>query len=272
MKVINTVEEFRSLNIEESIGFVPTMGALHSAHMSLIERSTKENKQTVVSIFVNPTQFNDPKDLEVYPRPLQDDLDKCEQAGVDFVFIPDVNTMYFDDEVLLETPEFLGNILEGACRPGHFNGVLRVVLKLFNIIRANKVYFGRKDAQQLAVISKMVNDLFIDVEIVPCELIRETDGLAMSSRNTLLSSDERQTALYLSRSLFKAKELIDTGEKNIDEIKQVMNKILFETTKIEYISIISRDFKEIDMVIPDKTIILIAAFVGKTRLIDNILV
>lgn len=272
MKTITTIEEFRALNIALSLGFVPTMGALHSAHMSLVERSIKENDQTVVSIFVNPTQFNDPKDLAVYPRPLQDDINKCEKAGVDYVFIPDVNSMYFEDETLLETPNFLGNILEGACRPGHFNGVIRVVLKLFNIVKADRVYLGRKDAQQLAVISKMVNDLFIDIEIVSCDLVRESDGLAMSSRNVLLSSAERNTALALYQSLFNAKELINSGKNDIDEIKNVMENTLSKTTKLEYVAILSRDFKEIEEVVINNTIILVAAFVGKTRLIDNMLV
>ena len=203
MKIIKTIEEMRALKITSNLGFVPTMGALHAAHLSLVSQSIKDNELTVVSIFVNPTQFNDPKDLAVYPKPMQNDIKLCENAGVDYLFMPDTKTMYFDDEVLLETPKGLGNILEGACRPGHFNGVLRVVLKLLNIVRPNKLYLGQKDAQQLAVITKMVNDFFIDVEVVPCELIRHQDGLAMSSRNALLSADERQRALSLSKALFK---------------------------------------------------------------------
>ena len=271
MKIIDTIEAFRALNINASLGFVPTMGALHSAHLTLIERSVKENEHTVVSIFVNPTQFNDPHDLDVYPKPLEDDIQKCEDAGADFVFIPEIETMYFDDEILVETPKGIGEILEGACRPGHFNGVLRVVLKLLNIVKPNKLYLGQKDAQQLAIITKMVKDFFIDVEVVPCELIREENGLAMSSRNTLLSADERQKAVLLSKALFSAKRLVEEGEENIDVIIKNMVNILSGTSNIEYVEILARDFSAIEKLEIDNTIILVAAMVGKTRLIDNIL-
>ena len=271
MKIINTIEAFRTLNIKASLGFVPTMGALHSAHLTLIERSVEENERTVVSIFVNPTQFNDPRDLDVYPKPLEDDIRKCENAGADYVFIPKIKTMYFDDEVLVEAPKGIGDILEGACRPGHFNGVLRVVLKLLNIVKPDKLYLGQKDAQQLAIITKMVKDFFIDVDVVPCELIREDNGLAMSSRNTLLSSDERQKALLLSKALFSAKNLVEEGERNLDTIKKNMINILSGTSKIEYVEILARDFSAIEKLEIDNAIILVAAMVGKTRLIDNIL-
>jgi pantoate--beta-alanine ligase len=247
------------------------MGALHSAHLTLIERSVEENERTVVSIFVNPTQFNDPRDLDVYPKPLEDDIRKCENAGADYVFIPKIKTMYFDNEVLVEAPKGIGDILEGACRPGHFNGVLRVVLKLLNIVKPDKLYLGQKDAQQLAIITKMVKDFFIDVDVVPCELIREDNGLAMSSRNTLLSSDERQKALLLSKALFSAKNLVDDGERNLETIKKNMTNILSGTSKIEYVEILARDFSAIEKLEIDNAIILVAAMVGKTRLIDNIL-
>ena len=270
MKIIKTIEEMRALKITSNLGFVPTMGALHAAHLSLVSQSIDDNELTVVSIFVNPTQFNDPKDLAVYPKPMQEDIKLCENAGVDYLFMPDTKTMYFDDEVLLETPKGLGNILEGACRPGHFNGVLRVVLKLLNIVQPNKLYLGQKDAQQLAVITKMVNDFFIDVEVVPCELIRHQDGLAMSSRNALLSADERQRALSLSKALFKAVELVEQGVDNISTIKTAMQVILAEPTELEYVEILARNFTEIDKVDIDNSIILIAAMVGNTRLIDNI--
>jgi pantoate--beta-alanine ligase len=271
MKIINTIEAFRTLNIKASLGFVPTMGALHSAHLTLIERSVEENERTVVSIFVNPTQFNDLRDLDVYPKPLEDDIRKCENAGADYVFIPKIKTMYFDNEVLVEAPKGIGDILEGACRPGHFNGVLRVVLKLLNIVKPDKLYLGQKDAQQLAIITKMVKDFFIDVDVVPCELIREDNGLAMSSRNTLLSSDERQKALLLSKALFSAKNLVDDGERNLETIKKNMTNILSGTSKIEYVEILARDFSAIEKLEIDNAIILVAAMVGKTRLIDNIL-
>ena len=271
MKIIETIEAFRALNINASLGFVPTMGALHSAHLTLMKRSVEENELTVVSIFVNPTQFNDPGDLDVYPKPLEDDIRKCKNAGVDYLFIPEIETMYFDDEVLIETPKGLGDILEGACRPGHFNGVLRVVLKLLNIVKPDKLYLGQKDAQQLAIITKMVKDFFIDVEVVPCELVREESGLAMSSRNVLLSWVEKQNALSLSEALFSAKRLVEEGEDNLDAIKKNMMNILSGTSKIEYVEILARDFSVIEKVELDNTIILVAAMVGKTRLIDNVL-
>ena len=271
MEIINTIEVFRTLNISARLGFVPTMGALHSAHLTLIERSVKENECTAVSIFVNPAQFNDPRDLDVYPKPLEEDIRKCENAGADYLFIPKIETMYFDDEVLIETPKGLGDILEGACRPGHFNGVLRVVLKLLNIVKPNKLYLGQKEAQQLAIITKMVKDFFVDVEVVSCELIREENGLAMSSRNVLLSSDERQNALSLSKALFSAKRQVKEGEDNLDAIKKNMMNILSGTSKIEYVEILARDFSAIEKVELGNTIILVAAMVGKTRLIDNIL-
>ena len=271
MKIIDTIEAFRALNISAGLGFVPTMGALHSAHVSLIKRSVEENECTAVSIFVNPTQFNDPRDLDVYPKPLEEDIRKCENAGADYVFIPNIETMYFDNEVLVETPKGLGDILEGACRPGHFNGVLRVVLKLLNIVKPNRLYLGQKDAQQLAVITKMVKDFFIDVDVVPCELIREANGLAMSSRNTLLSAVERQKALLLSKALFSAKHQLEKGDDNLDSIKKNMINILSDTTKIEYVEILARDFSAIEKVEIGNTIILVATMVGKTRLIDNIL-
>jgi len=271
MKIIDTIEAFRALNINASLGFVPTMGALHSAHLTLIKRSVEENELTAVSIFVNPTQFNDPRDLDVYPKPLEEDIRKCKNAGADYVFIPEIEMMYFYDEVLVETPKGLGDILEGACRPGHFNGVLRVVLKLLNIVKPKKLYLGQKDAQQLAIISKMVKDFFIDVEVVPCELIREESGLAMSSRNVLLSSDERLKALLLSKALFSARSLVGAGEDNLDAIKKNMVNILSGTSKIEYVEILARDFSTIEKVEIGNTIILVAAMVGKTRLIDNIL-
>jgi len=272
MKIINSVAEFRALKLSSQGGFVPTMGALHAAHLSLIARSVQENKFTTVSIFVNPTQFNDPNDLLDYPKPLDEDLQKCQDAGVDYVFLPENNSMYFDDEVLLETPKVLGNILEGACRPGHFNGVLRVVLKLINIVQPARLYLGQKDAQQLAVITKMVKDFFINVDIIPCELIRHDNGLAMSSRNTLLSDEERVRALALSKALFNAVDLIEQGTHNLDALKQRMKDILLPVTDIEYVEILARDFSIIDKLELNNSIILLAAKVGKVRLIDNILI
>lgn len=272
MQIIKSIREFRALKITSPLGFVPTMGALHAAHLTLIKQSISNNTVTVVSIFVNPTQFNDPSDLKNYPTPTEKDITQCEQSGVDYLFMPDINTMYFDNEVLLETPNGLGNILEGACRSGHFNGVLRVVLKLLNIIKPTHLYLGQKDAQQLAIINKMVTDFFIDVTVVPCPLIRHNDGLAMSSRNTLLSANERIMALSLSKALFNAEQLIQHGEDNCLSLKQSMLTILAKTTDVEYVEILARDFSPIDQIKQGYSIILVAAKVGKIRLIDNILV
>jgi pantoate--beta-alanine ligase len=271
MEVIKTVEEFRARVNRRSVGFVPTMGALHAAHVSLMERSIRENETTVVSIFVNPTQFNDPSDLERYPRPIQQDLDICRQAGVDVVFNPASDTMYDHEEVDIKAPVSLNSILEGACRPGHFDGVLRIVLKLLNIVKPSRLYLGRKDAQQLALIEKMVRDFFIDVEICPCELIREKDGLAMSSRNALLSGTERTSALCLSRALAEASRLVDAGERDVEVLKLAMSNFLSPATKVEYVEIRRRDFSLIPEVELGNSIGLIAAFFGKTRLIDNTL-
>lgn len=271
MKIITTARDFRDLKLSTPIGFVPTMGALHAAHLSLIGRAVSENAVSVVSIFVNPTQFNDQRDFDVYPRPLEADLRKCEDAKVDFAFVPIADDLYFDDEVLLATPEMLGSILEGACRPGHFDGVLRVVLKLINIVSPTKMYLGQKDAQQLAIISKMVNDLFVNVEIVPCELIRESDGLAMSSRNALLSTDERVTALSLSKAVRYVEELCKHGERDVAVLQAAMIDAMMNVTKIEYAEIRRRDFSVTNVLDPGNSIALVAAFVGKTRLIDNML-
>ena len=272
MKIIESIEEFRALKITASLGFVPTMGALHSAHLSLVNRSIKENDVTVVSIYVNPTQFNDANDLKIYPKPIAEDIKLCEGAGVDYVFIPDSQSMYFDDEVLIETPKGLGEILEGACRPGHFNGVLRVVLKLLNIVKPTKLYLGQKDAQQLAIITKMVNDFFLDVQVVPCELIRHDDGLAMSSRNALLSADDRVKALALSKALFAAVEMVDQGLNDLNTIKKAMLAILSDVTSVEYVEILARDLSDISEIEANNSIILVAVVVGKTRLIDNVLI
>ncbi len=210
MKVINTInelkKELKSFK-DKSIGFAPTMGALHDGHISLFKRAKSENDIVIVSIFVNPTQFLAGEDLDKYPRTIEQDLNRCELEGVDIVFMPEISTMYEKDEVLIKAPALRSYTLEGERRPGHFDGVLQVVLKLFNIVKPTNAYFGKKDAQQLSLITTMVKNLFLDINIVPCEIIRETDGLALSSRNVYLNDEQRQKALNISKSLFKAKEL-----------------------------------------------------------------
>ncbi|ADR34913.1 pantothenate synthetase [Sulfuricurvum kujiense DSM 16994] len=252
-----------------SVGFVPTMGALHIGHRTLIDAARKGNDTVVVSIFVNPTQFLPGEDLSKYPRREEADFKICSLSGIDILFYPDVNAMYGDDEVRITAPDVRGFILEGASRPGHFDGVLTVVMKLFNIVRPTRAYFGKKDAQQLAMIIQMVNNFFMDVEIVPMETVRESDGLALSSRNVYLSPSERQEALKLSAALKSATKMVMQGNLSSSDIKTNMESIL-SPLDVEYVAIVNRAFESIEKVVLGNTIILVAARVGTTRLIDNV--
>ncbi len=253
----------------KKIGFVPTMGALHNGHISLIKKSVSENDITIVSIFVNPTQFLEGEDLNKYPKKLAADKKICQIAGVDGLFLPTEEEIYFNDECEIIAPKKTGYILEGYHRPNHFNGVLRVVLKLLNITKANNAYFGKKDAQQLYLVKKMVQNFFIKTNIVECDIIRDSDGLALSSRNTYLTTQEREKAVNLSKSLKKATKLIISGERDCNIIKQNMMELL-KDIKIDYIEIVDRNFKKLEKIEAKNTIILIAGFVGTTRLIDNL--
>jgi pantoate--beta-alanine ligase len=259
--------ELKSLN--KSIGFIPTMGALHGGHKSLFQRAKSENEVVVVSIFVNPTQFLEGEDLDKYPR--RDEADKkiCEIAKVDYLFMPKASDIYGADEVSLNAPSVRGYILEGSSRPGHFSGVLTVVNKLFNIVKPTNAYFGRKDAQQLFLIKEMVKNLFIDVNVVGVDTVRENDGLALSSRNIYLSADERKEALKIAQSLKIASELIIQSVLNSNMIKSKMREIL-APLHVEHIAIIDRDFNAIERIEKGNTIILVEAVVGTTRLLDNI--
>ncbi len=273
MQVVRSAQELKNAkkNLRGTVGFVPTMGALHDGHISLIKRARQENDIVIVSIFVNPTQFLEGEDLDKYPR--RDEADKkiCELAGVDILFMPTIDSMYNQDELKISAPKVRGYILEGAKRPGHFDGVLQVVLKLLNITTPTRAYFGKKDAQQLALITQMAKDYFLDTEIVPCEIVRDSDGLALSSRNVYLSEDERKRALSLSRSLKLASDMVAKGELNCKKIKgQMRQELLKNVDKLDYVAIVNREFKEIDKVEIGNSIILAAAFVGTTRLIDNI--
>lgn len=271
MKVVKNPLELKELlkNKSGSIGFVPTMGALHEGHLSLIKKSLQENDITVVSIFVNPTQFLPGEDYEKYPRKYEADKKICELAGIDYLFMPQIGDIYDKDEVLIKAPKIKGYILEGFNRPGHFDGVLQIVNKLLNIVHPTRAYFGKKDAQQLYLIQKMVKNFYLDVEIIPCDIVREKDGLAMSSRNVYLSEDERKKALLLSKSLKRASKLIMQGERNSQKIKKEMKEVM-KDIEVEYVEIVDRDFNKLDTVQKDNTIILVAAKVGQTRLIDNI--
>lgn len=252
-----------------SVGFVPTMGALHSGHRTLIEAARRETQTVVVSIFVNPTQFLPGEDLSKYPRREEADFKICELSGVDVLFYPDVQGMYGEDEVSIKAPDVRGYVLEGASRPGHFDGVLTVVMKLLNLVRPQRAYFGKKDAQQLFLITQMVHDFFMDVTIVPVDTVREKDGLALSSRNVYLSAPERQEALKLSLALKHSTHMVMKGILGADAIKGEMLKIL-EPLDVEYVAIVNRRFESISEVVIGDTLLLVAARVGTTRLIDNV--
>jgi len=271
MKIITTIQQLQDIrkSINSSVGFVPTMGALHDGHISLIKQAREQNDILIVSIFVNPTQFLKGEDLSTYPSKNEADIKICELAGVDYLFMPNINTMYTQDEIGITAPIIRGAVLEGYNRPGHFDGVLQIVLKLFNLVSPTNAYFGKKDAQQLALIKQMVANLYLQINIIECEIIRDSDGLALSSRNVYLSEQERKIALNISKSLRVATKLILQGQYNIDTITNEMQSIL-EDTKIEYIKIVSRDFTYIKEVQLQNTIILVATKVGTTRLIDNL--
>jgi len=271
MKIIyNPLELKRYLTtLNATIGFVPTMGALHEGHISLIRKARSENEIVLVSIFVNPTQFLKGEDLDKYPS--RDEADKkiCSLSGVDILFFPNAVDIYTDDEVSLIAPKIRGYVLEGATRAGHFSGVLTVVLKLLNIVNPDRAYFGKKDAQQLNLISLMVKQLFMSVEIVAVDTVRESDGLALSSRNIYLNEQERKEALKISASLHAASMMIGKNNLDVIEIKKKMKDVL-KPLKIGYVEILNRDFEAIDMVEVGNSVILVEALVGTTRLLDNL--
>ncbi|NRT35128.1 pantoate--beta-alanine ligase [Clostridium beijerinckii] len=254
-----------------SVGYVPTMGALHEGHESLIKRAVEENDKVVVSVFVNPTQFGPNEDFDSYPRNINKDLELCVNAGAAIVFNPEPSEMYYGDKSTSVSVSGLTSVLCGAKRPGHFDGVCLVVSKFLNIVTPDKTYFGEKDAQQVAVIKRMVRDLNIDVEIVACPIIREEDGLAKSSRNTYLSKDERKAALVLSRSLEIAKDALRKGERNANNIKNAIKDVLNSEllAKIDYVEIVDSDSLKSVEIIERNVLIPIAVYIGKTRLIDN---
>ncbi|MBW7858661.1 MAG: pantoate--beta-alanine ligase [Leptonema sp. (in: Bacteria)] len=257
----------------QTIGFVPTMGFLHEGHLSLIRKSKQECKATVVSIFVNPLQFNDQSDLETYPRNINGDLGLLQAEGVDVVFLPSADDMYpFDQPFLkLQMPQ-LTHQLCGKYRPGHFDGMMFVVLKLFHIVQPNKAYFGKKDYQQLAIIKRMVFELSVPVEVIGVELIRETDGLAMSSRNARLSETGRQQATMIYRALKLVKKSFDEGKSNIQELTEIAKDVI-ETeplNKVEYIEFVNKDTLEPVPVADNHTLVAAAIYTESVRLIDNL--
>lgn len=278
MEVVKSVEELRKVidfqkKNNVSIGFVPTMGALHEGHISLVEKAGKESGFVVVSIFVNPTQFNNKEDLERYPRDLDSDIKMLEKTRCRLVFVPDVDEMYPEPDTRIFDFGQLGNVMEGKFRPGHFNGVAQIVSKLFDVVTPDKAFFGMKDFQQLAIINKMVKMLNYNITIIPCPIVREPDGLAMSSRNMLLNKEERSNAAVISRTLFAAVDL--AGIRTVEEVRKwviaTIDKNPFLNT--EYFEIV--DFNDLT---PIKNwtanvnkIGCIAVHCGKVRLIDNII-
>ena len=279
MKTITTIQEMKShvrtmLADGKSIGFVPTMGALHEGHLSLILKSVAECDVTVVSIFVNPTQFAPNEDLDKYPRSLEQDTKLAENAGADVIFAPNANEMYGEEYSTYVDEKSLTQGLCGKSRPTHFRGVTTVVAKLFNIVSPARAYFGQKDAQQLAVIAKMTYDLNMSVEIIPCPIVREPDGLAMSSRNVYLSADDRKQAIILYQSLTEAKELIKSGETSAHTVKEKITSMLSSKNSaiIDYVEIVDFGTLKPMEIIASPTLIALAVKFGNTRLIDNIIV
>ncbi len=270
MKILKTIEELQNIrkSISGTVGFVPTMGALHDGHISLIKQARNENDIVVVSIFVNPTQFLPGEDLDAYPRKEEADKKICEMCKVDYLFMPEISTMYSKEEILIKAPN-KSYILEGKARPGHFDGVLQVVLKLFGIVQPTNAYFGKKDAQQLSLIQQMVKNLFLPINIIACNIVRESDGLALSSRNVYLNETQRKEALLISKSLYSAASLVAKNEKDVKIIKDKIYEVM-NTLDVEYVAIVDREFNEIQKVELNNIIILIVARFGNTRLLDNI--
>jgi len=271
MKIISNPLELKEYLKGESrtLGFVPTMGALHEGHISLIKKAKEQNELVVVSVFLNPTQFLKGEDLQSYPKKEEADIKLCRLSGVDILFLPKAEDIYSDDEISILAPKVRGYVLEGRSRPSHFNGVLTVVMKLLNIVNPTRAYFGKKDAQQLNLISLMVKQLFMSVEIVAVDTVREKDGLALSSRNAYLSPQERIEALKISASLHAAGMMVRKNILDSKEIVKKMREVLGEL-EIFYVEVLNRDFEQLSHVEIGNTVILVEVRVGTTRLLDNI--
>ena len=276
MRVVKTIEEVRE-QVKAwkkeglHVGLVPTMGFLHEGHKSLIVKAVEENDRVVVSDFVNPTQFGPKEDLASYPRDIERDAKLCEEAGADLIFHPEPEEMYAPDYCTFVDMDGLTKGLCGKTRPTHFRGVCSVVAKLFNIVAPDNAYFGQKDAQQLAVIRRMVRDLNFDIRIVACPIIREEDGLAKSSRNTYLNAEERVAALVLSRALNKGKALVENGELSAAKVKDVIMEELCKEplARVDYVEVVDADSIEPVKELKGNILVAIAVYIGKTRLIDN---
>ena len=279
MEIVKTVGEIRDIvkawrREGLTVGLVPTMGYLHEGHQSLIARSAAQNDRTVVSVFVNPIQFGPNEDLEAYPRDIERDKAAVVAAGGDVIFHPEPEEMYPPHFTSFVDTTETTELLCGAVRPVHFRGVCTVVSKLFNIVQPDRAYFGQKDAQQLATIKRFVRDLNFDIEIVPCPIVREEDGLAKSSRNTYLNPQERKAALILSKSLTIGRQLVEAGERDANVVATAIRQHL-ETeplAKVDYVEVVN--FETVQRVhrIAGETLVAIAVYIGKTRLIDNFIV
>jgi pantoate--beta-alanine ligase len=277
MQVVTTVDGMRRLRLQatgRSVGFVPTMGYLHEGHLSLVRRARAENDVVVASIFVNPTQFGPTEDFEKYPRDPQRDLALLQQERTDIVFMPSAVEMYPEGFSTYVDVDGVTEVLEGTHRPGHFRGVATVVLKLFNIVQPTRAYFGQKDAQQVVVIRKMVNDLKLNVEVVPCPTVRETGGLAMSSRNVYLSPDERRAALILFRALSLSERLWRGGERDATKLRDRLHLLMAREplASVDYISAAHPETLQELESMDGPTLISLAIRIGETRLIDNLVV
>ena len=277
IKVVHTIAEVKETVAKwrkngETVGLVPTMGFLHAGHQSLIKKSVEDNDRTVVSVFVNPTQFGPNEDLEAYPRDLERDTALCENTGADLIFNPEPSEMYEDGFVSFVDMNGLTNHLCGLSRPVHFRGVCTVVTKLFNIVGPDRAYFGQKDAQQLAVVKRMVKDLNMPLEIVGCPIVREADGLAMSSRNTYMNVEERTAALILSKSIKLGQQLIEDGERDASVVRTKMIELLESEpmADVEYVNVVNNlTMEDIDEIKGDILVAIAVKINNKVRLIDN---
>ncbi len=277
VKVVRTVEQMQGIcrtcrREDKSIGLVPTMGALHDGHLSLVRSARTQDDVVVVSIFVNPLQFGPGEDLAKYPRSFEEDCARLDGEGVDYVFAPSVEEMYPEGAATYVHVEGLSEKLDGKSRPGHFQGVTTVVSKLFHIVPADQAYFGQKDAAQVAVLRKMVRDQNIDIHLVVCPIIREKDGLALSSRNAYLSESQRKQALVLHRALMRIQMLADTGEADSAKLAEAGRAVISEEpgAKLDYFEIVDPDTLDAIPDIRKGGLVAVAAWVGATRLIDNL--
>lgn len=278
MKQLHTVSSMKATCRQvtrsgKTLGFVPTMGALHEGHLSLVRASTSRCNVTAVSIFVNPLQFGPTEDLAKYPRTLERDSAMLEEAGVDLLFFPSVEEMYPPGAKTRVHVAELSEKLDGASRPGHFLGVATVVNKLFEIVRPDLAFFGQKDAAQVAVLRKMVRDLDMDVEMVVCPIVREKDGLAMSSRNAYLTAEQRQQALVLHRSLMRVQAAADQGQRDAARLREIGEQVIAEelAARLDYFAVVDPDTLDPVQDVGGGALVAVAAYVGATRLIDNIL-